>query len=93
MIYMLVYETPPDDLEGTLAEHWENRWYRLSDTVAFVQESNGSVNTNAITVAEKVGMTLEGRQVGAVFPIRGLWGGFHNKELWEWLHNAESNGG
>lgn len=93
MTYLLLFEDRPDNLEEILDKHWPNRWYKLSDRSALVQEPNGSPSTNATTIAERVGMTLEAQQVGVVFPIRGLYGGFQKRELWEWLESAGANGG
>lgn len=93
MIYVLLYETPPEGgLETVLQTHWPDRSYQLSDTVALVQEPNGNTQTSTSTIAEKAGITGENRQPGVVFRAT-FYSGFHHADLWEWLANAESNGG
>ena len=89
MIYVLLYQTPPEGgLEGLLESHWPDRFFQLSDTVAIVQEPNG--NTQTSTIAEKAGMTQSNQQVGVVFRST-FYSGFHHADLWEWLANAESS--
>lgn len=84
MIYAVILEhDPPVPMEDLVREHWVE--YRIvASNVVLVQDDEKTLNE----IAKAVGIGAEVGVPGMVVSLGGLYSGYHNVELWNWLERA-----